>query len=257
VSDAVVAPLPPEESDARVLPLLTDDDVVAIRATLLSLSSQWRTLGRVSHASVLGLPAYSVRGESDYAARARAVNEVLLASFASLYSRLRDALEPELQRRHRGDVSFSSDHALPGFHLLFADGGQADPRAWLAEPHWDSGFLNVPWMPELPASLDISQLVSFTLPIALPSAGSGLAIWPVTSAMVMQSSVDALDGHATIRALIGDCEPTIHAYRVGHLFVHTGHHLHAVAPWAAVAGDERITMQGHALHHDGRWRVFW
>ena len=55
-----------------------------------------------------------------------------------------------------------------------------------------------------------------------------------------------------------NAEPEYHPYRVGAMALHSGHQLHQIAPASVlVEGDERITLQAHAVPGEGGWIVYW
>jgi len=259
---AAAGAFPPTGSLAAFsLPVLGPTEADDIRAELLRNQAHWLRYPAHDNGAVLGLPSYQVdREDLGYPERARAINAVLRGSFGWLYDRLLEVLAPPLAERYPGPLVTADTRALPGFHLLWGDAaGERDPRAWLAHPHWDGGFLNLRWSPGLPSEIVIDRLISFTLPISLPAAGSGLTVWPVTSAMIVQLAEERdIDTEQAMGELLALYPPESHPYEVGRVFVHTGHHVHAVSPWRPrLRGDERITLQGHALHHDGAWQIHW
>jgi hypothetical protein len=49
-----------------------------------------------------------------------------------------------------------------------------------------------------------------------------------------------------------------HPYNVGALAMHSGYLMHQIGEIDAVyPGDERITLQGHALCQHGEWKLYW
>ena len=101
-------------------------------------------------------------------------------------------------------------------------------------------------------SVDFNRPISFTLAVALPKYGGGLSVWDVWHEEMVGRSPEE------IKALIKSRERKHHAYRVGHMVLHSGHMVHQIAPMVnAQPDDERITLQGHGLLCDGTWRVYW
>jgi hypothetical protein len=47
-------------------------------------------------------------------------------------------------------------------------------------------------------------------------------------------------------------------YTPGAIALHSGHLMHQIGEIDEVApGDERVTLQGHALFHKGEWKLYW
>ena len=114
--------------------------------------------------------------------------------------------------------------------------------------HWDAQHLLLDWAPS--PRTDFSRPVSFTLAIALPTAGAGLNYWDC------EWRTDAAITVASQRQLIGRMPLRYLDYRVGELVIHSGRLVHQIAPARNLqAGDERITLQGHALYSDGAWKL--
>jgi hypothetical protein len=99
--------------------------------------------------------------------------------------------------------------------------------------------------------IDFREAISITLPIRLPASGAGLRVWDLSLFEIQSRSRDEA------RALARAAPSHVHTYRAGELVCHRGHLLHQVAPWPSRPGDERITLQGHGLHYDGAWHLYW
>jgi hypothetical protein len=162
----------------------------------------------------LGAASYmdAVRGPAPYLAAAQTTNKVLLEAFGRLYDRLaaffRELLDEE--------VSLDLERAVPGFHVFVLRGEDRRNDNPAQRAHFD-----LQWQLAYPGARPEGTL-SFTLPIATPNGGAGLAYVP------------------------------------GRMVLHDGLMLHAIgAAPAARATGHRITLQGHGVRLDGRWRLYW
>lgn len=239
--------------------MLSSAECMSFCNRVFDLRAHWQRLDPACEAYALGAASYLALGGDAYRARAAALNPVLAGAFADLHAALFEVLGPALRAAHDGPVGSGPGFALPGFQILLVGDDLADPRGNVAGPHWDWNFLTMPWEPPLPAELELSRFASFTLPLSLPAAGGGLLVWESVT------SVD-VDEHAASRDLrqweatdeLTSERPAVHhAYAVGTLVVHSGHVVHQIAPWELAAGDARVTLQGHALFHQGMWQVYW
>ena len=65
-------------------------------------------------------------------------------------------------------------------------------------------------------------------------------------------------GKDEIRGIFNEREQRFHPYTEGSCALHSGHLVHQIGPIPeTVAGDARITLQGHALRCGGVWRLYW
>ena len=150
---------------------------------------------------------------------------MLREPFQWLYDQISDLLAQTLE----GSVGYPEKLALPGFHVFLS------ARVFehsVAPVHRDLQYKLLDW--DCPnGELDSSEVLSFTVAIALPEAGGGLNVW--------------------------DDETVVYIpYRKGCLLLQYGNALHQIAPTARVQpGDERITLQGHGLLRRGIWNLYW
>jgi len=183
----------------------------------------------------LGTAAYldAVSDGHDYAARAAVSNAMLSAGFPTLLARLRDRLAGLLD----APVAYATHLALPGFHIFLSDPLFLNP---VASVHVDLQYQLLPWPGD--AAPDFAHPLSFTLPLALPRSGGGLN----------HTATPRPRPHST--AQLDLYQP----YQAGHLYLHSGHLLHQIAPLRAIApDDQRITLQGHAVRQGGVWQLYW
>jgi hypothetical protein len=229
----------------RRISVLSEDECGLAARELRSLRPRWCgrrpglpffTLGAASY-----LDARS--GAAAYASRAASDDPVLRERFGWIHARVASALAGLLDAPAR----LVPEHAAPGFHLYLSHPLFERP---IAEVHFDRQQHRLDWGEE--AEIDWGRPVSFTLPIALPRSGGGLHTWDVS--FEEMAPLPREERRERFEASRSTYEP----YRVGEMVVHSGHLLHQAAPGVhLVRDDERFTMQGHALHRDGVWELYW
>jgi len=180
---------------------------------------------------------------TNYGELACRLNPVLHEHFGWLH----DRVQRELSTLLGLPVLSAPRLALPGFHIFLAHPAFTQP---LASVHLDLQYQEHDW-----ATLgepDYDHPLSFTLAVTLPEAGSGLLTWP-------QGIADARRlPRADFATLLAREPPTFVPYTLGTMVVHDGHLVHQIAPLSRVApGDERITLQGHALRCGDAWYAYW
>ena len=212
--------LSPAESDAAVLRLLNPPTDVRERC--------WH-LG--PDLTTIGLPLYRSRTRlTTYTNEAEATNALLYRTYRGLYDRVADFFE----ERYGLPVDFVDRLALPGFHLItYGRPGQFDGGGW----HFDQVAQQVPYFAE--RSDEVNAILNFTLPLAVPSGGTGMDI---------KGPVQA-----------NDLQPQVHvAYRPGVVLFNECELLHRIGASACRgAGESRLTMQGHGVRYRGRVLLFW
>jgi hypothetical protein len=232
------------------LPVLTEEEAATVRDAVHGLRDHWIARGSEPAAFfTLGTPSYldiaEAPGTGMYEKHGIAGRPLLWERFERLYDLVGDAL-----RRHLGAPVRYADHlALPGFHIWLEAAIFLKPQAPV---HFDLQYRSLNW----PPGTDTSRLLSFTLPLRLPAAGGGLNLWDATYDEFQR----ALErGWIETAADLTRFHPLRYVpYTPGHLFVHSGHVLHQVAPSSRVeAGDERLTLQGHGVWCDGQWLLYW
>lgn len=236
----------------RYLPVLDPVECRKVRDDIHALRRRWldRSRGSLQQFFTLGAVTYidvcsSDRPQADYYARAPGQNRLLRRNFGGLY----EALKKTLKAAVGEPIQFASGLAMPGFHIFL---GRAIEAASTATVHFDMQYMALRWKQKL----DSVPPLSFTLPIALPRAGGGLDVWPITSEAYEE---------ACARGIAGELDEfkdrkthAFYEYRLGQLSVHSGLVLHRVG-WVdgITEADERITLQGHAVRIGGVWQLHW
>lgn len=234
------------------IPILTAQQCEGISSTVHLLRDYWRQVSPDAPFFTLGAASYiefsMPEGEAgDYYQKARRYNPVLKEYFAGVLEHLRCTLEREL----REPVEFREEFALPGFHVWLAE---AIPTRPSASVHFDLQYQSLDW--PTPDAIDYERPVSFTLPVRLPAGRGGMNLWDVHYREVEGLALRGLPH--SVEELQAARRRTHYAYSTGGLVMHSGHFLHQIAPVETVReGDERITLQGHALRCGGRWQVYW
>ncbi|MCP3880307.1 MAG: hypothetical protein GY701_18235 [Sulfitobacter sp.] len=199
-----------------------------------------------------GLPYYTLgaasyldaaRDQGLYKRRAAKYNPLLAAELGWLHERVRLALAS-----HTGsDFVQAPEAAWPGFHIF---GFHRKFRQPMASIHFDRQHEDVPWRKV--HELDVSERLTFTLPIRLPRSGAGLTIWDIHWEDCRQDGL-------VYPEILAQSRPSTHVpYSEGVLMVHSGNTLHQIAAVPDMQpGDRRITLQGHALKCNGIFQMYW
>jgi hypothetical protein len=193
-----------------------------------------------------------------YLAMATQKNSVLSAGFNDLYGSLLGLLEHVLGE----PATYGECLALPGFHIFEFDGkpsesvqsastcGSRSIHEGVAKrAHFDLQFDRaIPgWTPE--------ATLSFTLPLAQPSGGSGLAVWPFRYEEAVRRNLPGQHFAAQ-----NPYEQV--SYEPGRIILHDGFLLHSILYEIVHQCDspqqgQRITLQGHGVRSDGSWTIYW
>jgi hypothetical protein len=223
-----------------------------ICSTVHMLRSFWTQVNEQTEFFTLGVASYiEFCRPGDAAARyrekARQSNPLLCEYFAGIMEYLRVTL----QRHLGGPAAFAEELGRPGFHIWLTE---AIPRQPTASVHFDLQYRQVGW--PVGACADYERPVSFTLPLRLPAGGGGMNVWNLHHNEVEELGARGVP--VDINEMKEARERLHYDYKPGHLVVHTGHFLHQIAPVERIEpGDERITLQGHAMRCDGRWMLYW
>lgn len=241
-TEAIVATEPLKEID-----LLSLEECSEIRDRIHSLREHWIrrrpdvpffTLGTASY-----LDAPNGRAQQ-YREGAQRTNPILAEHFSELHRRLLDKLAEEVGER----CLLVPDVAYPGFHVFGSHPMFTKP---LASVHFDMQYLSIDWSAH--GELDFDRQLSITLSIKLPAGGGGLRVWNIN-----QLDLRRMTEAQAAEAKRLNAEPEYHPYRVGAMVLHSGHQLHQIAPAPQqIPGDERITMQAHAVPGRNGWIVYW
>jgi hypothetical protein len=225
------------------IPILSEPECLELLAEIDGQRAIWTrrhpqtpffTLGAASYLDAKPVPR-------TYFARAEATNQLLVHRFANLYARVRAALVSHLDAA----ILDLPSAGLPGFHIFGSHPAFRDPTGSV---HFDLQYELVPW----PEPLFRDQVLSFTLPLTMPTGGGGLRYWDLTP-----------DSLAKLRpveqkALIGESPMHYLPYTIGTLVLHSGHLLHQIAPAPELTvKDRRVTLQGHIGRTSEGYYWYW
>jgi hypothetical protein len=237
---------PVHEAVARV-ELLDRAELSAVRNAIHALRPRWTRRHETVSFFTLGAASYLDAREGGFAAyqeQARQTNPILIEHFGWLLDRVRATVSAHV---HAG-VRYDERLARPGFHVYLFDEG---PPTDAPSVHYDLQYELIDW--SRIGAADPSSQLSLTLTIALPAAGGGLLVWNINRLELDRMSPAERQAHSAANRAA-----TFLPYTPGHLVIHSGHQLHQIA---AIddrrPGDERITLQAHALRVDGEWTMYW
>jgi hypothetical protein len=230
------------------LELLSREDCARIVGRVKELREHWISRGQSpSFFHTLGVASY-LDEPADYRARAGALNAVLRDHFSWVYDRLLDFLTHRLRR----PAVMADGLGHPGFHIWEEPGIFLRPEASV---HFDLQYERA--FGRDVEGADYDRPLSFTVPLRLPQRGGGLNVWDVDYARFLR-----FREHTGARLKPADLPVLLdrirHPYSVGAIAMHSGHLLHQIGEVDQVfPGDERITLQGHALLCGGEWKLYW
>jgi len=232
--------------DVRALECLTPQECGEVREALYGLRDRWETPGPAAPFYFFGAASYiDARGRDgvSYQQRVAALRPLMIERFGWVYDRVAARLAEALG----APAVYPEALGLPGFHLYLHSPQLA---SFVPAVHVDLQYRYHDWSQfGLP---DLANPISFTLAIAVPGSGAALNLFPLTLADCRGLSRDEVD------ARLKSSAPTRHDYRAGVMAVHSGLQFHQIAPLGQTEpGDERITLQGHAINSGGTWCLYW
>jgi hypothetical protein len=171
-------------------------------------------------------------------------NAMLLGHFGWLLERFRERVSEQVG----AEMFYDARLALPGFHVFLFD--EAFRKSG-ASVHYDKQFEHVDWSQF--GTPDTDAQLSLTLSIKLPAGGGGLLVWNINRIEIERMPLEQRIEHSRANRAA-----TFESYEVGTVAIHSGHQLHQIGPAPHLQpGDERITLQAHALPVDGKWMLYW
>jgi hypothetical protein len=220
--------------------ILSQSECEALLNLVMGLEHQWTY--RANGFFTLGLASYlDAPQRFGDLVELRKSNALLLGSFDQLLERVRVFFEQLLGE----PVSLASDCTLPGFHIFRFQGEDHSNDDVALRAHFD-----LQWMKAMP-NLSPSSTLSFTLPIAQPSGGASMAIWPARYHAYCQHGLSIVE-------YAKSCPSQVITYVPGRIVVHDGLILHAIGS-ASIARPKgwRVTLQGHGVRTAHGWTLYW
>jgi hypothetical protein len=224
-------------------PVLSGARLAEVRDAVFRLREHWTERSPGFH--TLGLALYKDGQAAGGPPRGvPESNDRLRESFGAALEDLRGFLVDELE----GPVEWGEGLPLPGFHVFEASALR--PGRPGGDAHFDLQYL---WGGFEEPVLDV---LSVTVPIQVPAAGTSLEHWPVD-----YGEFERLHEAGEI-ADVADAESRFPMHEVryepGRACVMRGLPLHRIGTTPAVEpSDHRITLQGHAVRLGDRWIAYW
>jgi hypothetical protein len=226
--------------------VLTELECQKVDSVVRHLDNFWIQRHQLAPFYTLGAASYidAAQDQTSYYTKAMLYNTVLYDALTWLYEKLIVTLEQHLHV----PVIYLDWAALPGFHI-YLDSKLFELPAFVST-HFDCQYQYLIW--EDREDIAAMQMLSFTLPISLPSSGAGLNTWDISGEDAMKLSKEEL-GRLTQSAL-----KTFHPYYLGQLILHSGHLVHQATLGDEIQpGDSRVTLQGHAVLRQKSWNLYW
>jgi hypothetical protein len=160
-------------------------------------------------------------------------NRRIYRHFHGLYERVAVFFE----ERYSAPVVFAEDLAVPGFHVFdYPQPGVYDGGGW----HFDTLYLQIPFLAA--HRTEITDIVNFTLPVQVPSGGTGMDLCD-------DGPGDDGQGRGTLIST---------PYVPGVLVFSEHEYWHRIGESRCLEdGERRITLQGHGVYFRFQWLLFW
>lgn len=214
--------------------LFTDGQIQEISAQIDTVPGALRRQPTAGGMTTIGEPLYLNRHRLDYYTQcAHADNQRLYSHFSHVYERLAGFFA----QRYGAPVVYPEELAVPGFHIFeFLQPGEYRGGSW----HFDTLYLQVPALAA--RREEISDVVNFTLPVQVPSGGTGMDLCDGGP------GDDGQGRGVRIRT----------PYRPGLLVFNEHEYWHRIGDSRCLgAGERRVTLQGHGVCFQGQWLLFW
>jgi hypothetical protein len=182
-------------------------------------------------------------------------NAALLDMFSWIYPRIESALSSQI-----GECKVEKGLAHPGFHIfhypetlpekVFKSLSSNKADSFSSVIHYDrQHMLLLEWWDRY-RTYEIENTMSFTIPVLIPSQGTGLNIFKEDKDICLEN-IKLLDvkesyNKHTVSYSAGTC-----IYHIGKILHQANVTIHNMLP-----GDMRITVQGHGVKCDGIWRLY-
>jgi len=201
------------------------------------------TLGAVSYIDCRKSRDYYVDNMKKY-------NEIMHKNFSWMYDIILRKMEKII-----GYSKISKHLAPPGFHIfsplpgsLLSQKAESYLKKTRAPIHVDIQHRSHNSVWDKYKSVDMKNVLSFTIPVSLPEYGGGLRIW------------DKIDPNIYPSLKINEKQkdpPLTVKYSAGEAFFHKGRLMHQILN-SGEAGPEykRITVQGHGVKCDDVWQLY-
>jgi hypothetical protein len=181
-------------------------------------------------------------------------NKIILDNFGTEFEKILEVLNKQV-----GNSELENSLAVPGFNIFTNTSENKISIVSIEGMNVHTDFVDEAHKKVFEKKykkIDYEEKISFTLALELPRGGSGLSIWG-------DSSLNKYDHDHEFSKIIKKIgfykndQPSIVNYYVGKAFIFSGKYPHQVTPTVKYyQGDRRITIQGHAIKCDGKYRWF-
>ena len=164
-------------------------------------------------------------------------NSELWATFPELYR-----FQLEWFEHHLGaPCRYMPGHPMPGFHVFSYCEEFEQP---LARPHVD--------VPENDYSFTkFKDIFTHVVPVEMPKGG-GMRVWNISCEDFHSKGVDA----CLLKARTTKPDSFVE-HKPDQMILHSGKYMHQIEPFKKPTDTWRITLQSHAIWHDGFWNLYW
>lgn len=201
------------------------------------------TLGAVSYIDCRKSRDYYVDNMKKY-------NEMMHKNFSWMYDIILEKMEEII-----GYSKISNSLAPPGFHIfsplpgsLLSEKAESTLQKTSAPVHVDIQHKSHSCVWNKYKSVDMKNVLSFTIPVLLPECGGGLKIWDKIDPKLyslLDRDEKQKDPPLTVR------------YTTGEAFFHKGRLMHQILNNGETSPQyKRITIQGHGVKCDGIWQIY-
>ena len=229
--------------------LLNEEDCAKTCDTVFAAKEHWALRQAGPNQAIqfytLGAASYLDAKMGEYETQREKTAAYLTSHFGELYRRLCAILRGVLSL----PCQISTELAPPGFHIFRGHEQSRPGLAFGGSIHRDLQYV---LHKEKVKSVD--DILSFTLPVALPKGGGGMYYWTEVCEFDMCGFV--FQKGPEERQWLESHKRQID-YRVGDLYLHSGKTPHQLAAFTRSERDDwRITMQGHGILCEGTWHLY-
>lgn len=225
---------------------LSPEECTKVRDKVFELKEHWTNRGGYFEYPFYSLGAASymdaVEDANAYCKKAIETNLVINQHFSWLLEKISFFLTEKLGK----PAFFHPRFALPGFHIFESSDIFEIP---VASRHVDLQYKLLDWGD---LKFDEKDCISFTVYARMPSSGGGLYLWNYTFGDL---------GHLPEperQDKLADEDYEYRKFEQGQFVIHDGLNFHQIAAMEDVKdGDERVSLQGHAILSDGNYFLYW
>ena len=229
-------------STFRMEPFMTQQECYNIAAVVYALKDNWEQRNVAMY--TLGTASYlDGATKTDYIEKSMKSNPLIAQHFQPLLEKVLTYFRAKTTSR----VVYRDNAALPGFHVFDCNKIFSLP---VASVHRDLQWNRLTY--DKHESIDMANMLSFTLAIELPPGGGGLYTFDMNVPPLLTLLIP--------RGIMSSMAPkTKIEYKEGYMVTHNGLTDHMIAPCKQSAERKRITLQGHGVYEKNAdtWYIYW